>query len=548
MYILRNAWLSVSRAVARNVIIGLIMFVLATACCIALSIQQSADVAREDSLQLMDIEAHINVDRQYIMEELQNSDVTDRAAMSEKLEELAGLSLSDMQTYAEADCVQDFYYVSTIYLNGNDDLLPLSDSTSTTISEMSTTMAPPGANGPSGDELLSSLAVQGQFPLEGYVSDRSMSDFYTGVCEIAEGTMFEENTTDYVCIISDDLATYNSLEVGHQITLCNYNNENETFVFTIVGIYNNTSDSTTSTATVYQDPGNVIITSYAVVSDIVARSEEYNDPAEVASFIKDGDKMVEQLLTTQGKLVTPAKEDGSSGEEADDSEEESLAITETIEGTYLFATMDDYDQFETAVREMGLETKYTVTSNDVASYEESLVPLNNLKMFAETFLYVVLAIGSIVLVALNVLNIRERKYEIGVLSAIGMPKRKVAMQFTCELLIVSMIAIMCGLVVGSLVSVPVTNELLAGQVAQSESDLMQKNANYGRQVSDTQVKPRGGDVEGEVDYVTTVQFSIDYMIILKMAAIGLALAILSGSVTSLFIMRYDPLRILSERE
>lgn len=546
MYIIRNAWLSVMRAAARNLLIGIIMFVLATACCVALSIQQSADAAREDSLQLMDIEANINVDRQYIMQELQGSDVTDRSAMTEKLEELGGLTLTEMLSYAEADCVQDFYYYSTIYLNGNDDLLPLSETTSSRVTDLAdSATAPPGSSGPSNDELLDSLAVQGNFPVRGYVSDRSMSDFYTGVCEITEGSMFEENTSDYVCIISDDLATYNSLDVGDQITLCNYNDAKETFVFTIVGIYNDTSDNTTSAVTVYQDPGNIIITSYAVVSDIVARSQEYHDPAEVASYTKDGNKLVEQLLTTSGRLLTPAVETDSSEDEDSASD---LQITETLQGIYLFASLDDYDLFEDAVKSMGLSDKYTVTSNDVATYEESLVPLDNLKLFAETFLYVVLAIGSIVLVALNVLNIRERKYEIGVLSAIGMAKRKVAAQFTCELLIVSMLAITCGLVVGSLASVPITNKLLANQVAQSEEALERKMDNYGRQVSDTQVKPRGGDVTGTVEYVTSVNFSIDHMIILKMAAIGLVLAIFSGSVTSLFIMRYDPLRILTERE
>lgn len=56
------------------------------------------------------------------------------------------------------------------------------------------------------------------------------------------------------------------------------------------------------------------------------------------------------------------------------------------------------------------------------NHESSLVPLNNLSKFAVTLLIVVL-------VVITLLNVRERKYEIGVLTAIGADQVKVAAQF-----------------------------------------------------------------------------------------------------------------------
>lgn len=56
------------------------------------------------------------------------------------------------------------------------------------------------------------------------------------------------------------------------------------------------------------------------------------------------------------------------------------------------------------------------------NHESSLVPLNNLSKFAVTLLIVVL-------VVITLLNVRERKYEIVVLTAIGVNKVKVAAQF-----------------------------------------------------------------------------------------------------------------------
>ena len=102
-------------------------------------------------------------------------------------------------------------------------------------------------------------------------------------------------------------------------------------------------------------------------------------------------------------------------------------------GTYVFADQEKYEQFQDDVKEMGLDDSYTVTSQDVNSYAQSLIPLENLSNFALYFFIVVLIIGAIVLMVINIFNIRERKYEIGVLTAIGMKKRNVCVQLFMRL-------------------------------------------------------------------------------------------------------------------
>jgi putative ABC transport system permease protein len=418
----------------------------------------------------------------------------------------------------------------------------------------------PGSNAPpTMQEIMASITFQGDFMLYGYVSDRAMTEFQDGERKIVSGAMFSENTQDYVCVISDDLATYNSLSVGDQITLTNPNLGSQRFVFTIIGLYKDTTDNTTTAVDAANDPANIILTSYYVVNDIAERSKDYNDPASVTSVEKmDNGLMAERLLTVSGSVVSPAissededsesTTDTSTETDEDAEEEDSTAITASTTGIYLFNDIAGYDSFEQAVRDLGLEDKYTVISNDVATYEASLVPLENLKSFATTFLYVILGIGAIVLIALNTFNIRERKYEIGVLTAIGMAKPKVAAQFAVELLIVTFMAIFLGLFSGALASVPITNSLLATQVKQEESQSQQQTENFGREVSAEVSKPKGGDVEGKVAYVSAVTFSTDYVVISKMALIGVLLTAVSGLVTSLFIMRYDPLKILTERD
>lgn len=73
----------------------------------------------------------------------------------------------------------------------------------------------------------------------GYSSDSAMTDFVDGTSSIVENgsAMFEEGTEDATCIINEELATYNDLSVGDTITLVNPNNEADTVMLTICGIY-----------------------------------------------------------------------------------------------------------------------------------------------------------------------------------------------------------------------------------------------------------------------------------------------------------------------
>lgn len=118
---------------------------------------------------------------------------------------------------------------------------------------------------------------------------------------------------------------------------------------------------------------------------------------------------------------------------------------------------------------MGLSDDYTVSSSDLTSYEESLEPLQHLSEYAGYFLMVILAIGAVILIVLHIFAIRERKYEIGVLAAIGMKKWKIAVQFLTESLCITFCALIIGAGIGAVSSVPVTNHLLAQQIESTSS-------------------------------------------------------------------------------
>lgn len=450
MYIVKHAVRSICRSKGRSILIGVILFVLALCSCIGLGIQKAADSSHAAMEALTNITATIETDRRGMMEQAQPPEggqplEGDREAMREQLQELQSLTLEELQTYAQADSVSAFYYTGTLYMAGTDELEAVASSQSES------------RPGPSGGLSTDSFA------LIGYSSDEAMSDFIDGTASISEGSMFAEGGSDPVCVISSELALYNDISVGDEITL------------------------------------------------------------------QDQDGTVE--------------------------------LTLTVSGTYVFSTMTDYEAFDAECRELGLDEAYTISSTDVNAYEQSLIPLENLSNFAFWFLAVILLIGVVVLIVINVFSIRERKYEIGVLCAIGMRKGKIAMQFLCENMVIAFIALLLGFGAGAVLSVPASNALLQTQIASFSQRAQRMDDNFGRggmpgyqegqdmqQMEEPQEEAPEMPSDGMVSAVSSVSEASDPIILLQMAGIAFVLVILSSSATLISIFRFDPLTILANRD
>lgn len=542
MYIVKNAFKCIARSKGRNILIGVIVLVIAVSACLGLSIRQAAESAKEETLESLTITATISFDRQSMMSQIgkpqdgnggEPSGGFDRSQFAQMMGESSSLTLEEYQTYADAESVKDFYYSLTASFNAGEGIDPVSTDTGTAPSSSASNnfggmMVEPG--GGQGGGMSRVMGAQGDFSIVGYSGESAMTSFLDGTAVIADGAVFEEGTSNYDCIISQELAEFNELGVGDTITVVNPNSEEETYELSVVGIYTDSSANESSfsvmgmTAT---DPANKIYMSYPALQSILDASESVS--------------------------VTQTDED--TGMEFE------TAITGDLAGTYVFADVEAYESFEEEARQLGLDDSYTVSSSDLTAYENSLTPLNALSTMAGYFLIVILIIGAIILIVLNIFNVRERKYEIGVLTAMGMKKKKVALQFLTEIFVVTLAAVIVGVGVGAVSSVPVTNALLENQVASQNSRAEQIEVNFGR----------GGDMMGgqgnvpndiptgvgnpftdffggENSYVTEISSAMNFTVVLQMLGIGILLTLAAGMVSMLFVMRYEPLKILANRD
>lgn len=565
MYILKNALKCISRSKGRNLLIAIIVLVIAVSACLGLSIRQAADNARAEALKGLSVTATISFDRQSAMSgfspsgmggDMPDMDSFDKDSFSQLMGSSSSLSLEQYKTYAAADSVADFYYTLSASLNGGDGLYPVSNSTTdsdtdsedtaedTTTNDGGLDFGGMGGTGgfPGGGKFNQMMGMDSDFSVMGYSSDAAMGEWLT-TAKMAEGEVFAEGTTELSCIISQELATYNDgIAVGDTILLVNPNNEEETYTLTVVGIYTDSAantDSFSQFGATSTDPANLIYMSAAALQSIVDAS------AEISETVTDED----------------------TGREFE------TALSGSLSATYVFADPEDYYAFETEVRTLGLDDSYTVSSSDISAFESSLTPLNTLSDMALTFLIVILIIGAIILVVLNIFNIRERKYEIGVLTAMGMKKGKVALQFLTEIFVVTIIAVLLGATIGGVFSVPVTNALLAGQVADQQDQSQQMEQNMGRpgnmggfgggmpdmggSSGGGGGMPNFGDMgdfanlfggSAQTNYVTSVSSAMNLTVVWQMLGIGLLLTLVAGAVSMLFVMRYEPLKILANRD
>ena len=563
MYIIKNALRCIGRSKGRNILIGIIALVIAVSACIGLSIRQASESAKKSALDGMSITATISYDRAGAMGNMaggrgqggKGQGGFDRNQFADMMSGASSLTLEEYQKYASAESVDDFYYTLTAYFNGSDSFLPVSDE-ATEDEESDGTLdgsldggdsSIPEIPGGMGGGMMGGMMTMGDFTVIGYSSDNSMTAFMNGNASILEGgTMFEEGTSDYVCVISEELAIYNDLAVGDTVIITNPFLETETYTLTISGIYTSSETNNFNNAMFGggQDPANQIYMSANALQAILDASES------VSTTVTD-----------------------------DYGRESESKITGTLAATYSFADTDDYYAFEQEVRTLGLDDSYTVSSTDITAFENSLTPLNTLSTMAGWFLLVILIIGGVILVVLNIFNVRERKYEVGVLTAMGMKKWKVAAQFMCEILVVTMLAVVIGAGIGAVSSVPVTNALLENQIASQNSQQTQMDQNFGRPGNmggnmggGMMGGNMGGDMPSEIpsdvpsdigggknnrfenmfvgaaDYITEVNSAMNLTVVLQMIGVGLLLTLLASAASVLFIMRYDPLKILANRD
>ena len=137
------------------------------------------------------------------------------------------------------------------------------------------------------------------------------------------------------------------------------------------------------------------------------------------------------------------------------------------------------------------------------------------------------------MVLLSAIVIRERKYEIGVLRAMGMRKNKVALGLWVEILTITCICFVLGMSAGTMFSQPASDMILAGQTESTSA-------------GSTSLAERLNITTETVEHIH-VNVSVDAITAMGILGISILLASIAGIISVSRINKCEPIKILMER-
>ena len=322
----------------------------------------------------------------------------------------------------------------------------------------------------------------------GYSDYTLIEDFRLGIRLIDTGRFFERQGE---CIISMDFAELNNLSVGDIINVYNVDYPEHILSLAITGIYLDGTTAQTGAGWAVTNRRNEILVSYETLA-----------------------------ATGLGDAVY-------------------------TQATYYLKNPEYGNAFEIELREKGLPEVYLVNI-DSSNYNQIVEPVKGLSNISGVMLLVVLAFGGSIVVLLSVLSVRERKYEVGVLRAMGMEKGKIAFGIFAEAVMITAICLVIGLGVGNVGAQGIADGLLAGQITAAEAKTADNAAGGGKYLM------AGGQSQTSIEVskykpVSDIQVNLGADTLTQIIILALALAAASSVVGIIIITKYEPLKILRER-
>ena len=482
MFILKNAWISIKRNKGRNILIGIIILIIACACTITLAIKNTAVDLIDSYKSAYDKEVTIGFNRENMMKDFNPADEEGRESAREKFDNIESYTINDVESFADSDYIESYYYTYSVGLNGN----------SIEKAEIESNNDMPNGFGHGKENNMSET----DFTLTGYSSKEAMSEFISGAYTMSEIT---DNAWDiafngnYV-FINEELASYNNLQLNDKIKL--EDEDGNTYEFEIIGIFKENEDDSAEPMSMFSNSVNTIITNTDATLNLTNGNEN---------------------------------------------------LKASIHPTFIIDSYDNVEKLQDEFYKKGLDENFILQTNEELA-SSGVSSIKNINSFATTFLVITLIIGGIVLFIINMINIRERKYEIGVLRTIGISKLKLTMQFVSELVIVSLVALILGAGIGALSSKGVSNSLLENEINSSKETTEEVNKNFGGAPNHGVDK---GGMHGKgmpvVEAYDSIDAVVDIKVLVELLGISISLVLISSIASMVSIQRFSPLTILKER-
>lgn len=426
---LKRSWLSTKRKTSRTIILALIFFVMAILMLATIAIKSAVSESISYAKETLSGTIYLQADMASLREQAMQGTGAASESTTERTRvavERPTISIEMAKNLANSEYVKDYTYSINSSANATDDIVVVETEQSRMREQIqsqsssgdSTSNFPGGGGG----GMMPFSFNSGDFTVQGINSFAFISDVESGNMTLSEGEIFDETTGNGV-VISYDLAAENNFEIGDTITLETISDDDPTTItLTVIGIYDSTTENS--------DPNTI-----------------YTNIDTAAQFL----------------LESSYDDDGNYG----------------VESVKYYLTNAEYkDAFISEA-----ESKYDLASLglsidiDDSAYQQMVGPIESVGSFATTILWIVIIAAVVIITLMVTINIKDRRYEMGVLMSIGATKKNIAGQIFVELVLVATAAFALSILPSTFIAKAMGSSLLDQQLSMNETSTSQ---NYGR--------------------------------------------------------------------
>lgn len=490
----KRTWLSIKRKPNKSVVLILLMFVMANLVLASLLIKSAVSENIEAVKESLGSEIYLSTDMTSIMDSME-IEMTEESMQSGGQSmmniERSEIPLSMVLEIGTSDYVRDLTYSASSTAYAVD-----FESYSYSSSEDDEDDESLSSNFDARSSFQSTQMI-GDVLIEGINSYAFIDGVDSGSITIYDGTYFDESTDDQI-MISYELAYANDLEVGDFIELQNVEDE-VSYSLKIIGIF--TNDSSGSENTIYM---NIETASYFFLSD---------------------------QLTDEGEYI----------------------VNDVV---YYLTNPDDADAFIEEAYEKYPDLKDDNLTLDInnEAYEAMAGSIEQVGEFADTILIVVIVASVLIIALLINNNVKDRIYEIGVLSALGATKMNIIGQIFMELVITATIGFILSFGTSYFIANSLADSLLENEISSSE---ITEESSFGRPSTGTSggvSNIPGMNIESssittsDVEVVDDIDVSVSITSYLLLFVIGYLVSFVAMIIPARNIMKYEPKTILTGRQ
>ncbi|EJT0852313.1 ABC transporter permease [Listeria monocytogenes] len=500
MNFFKRAWLSMKARKGRSVLQLIIFTVVCVLILSGFTIQSAADKASELAREQLGGTVTLTVDREKQMQAMRDEAASSDSSSTESKPqfESSPIDVSDANELAKLNHVASYnYYSSTQALASGFDPIESSGDTSSSSDETSTTTETQGPGGGQGGPQM----VDADLSISGLLDSATSTDFEAGTSELTSGVAITSADKDKnVAMAEENLAEENDWKVGDSFTVTS-SDGNTKVTLKIVGIYK-TTDSGSDMAQNFSflNPYNKVYVPYTVANTI--KGSNYKNTVDSAVYTMDDAANI-SAFEKEAKKVDSI----------------------------------DWDTFK-------------LDANDTL-YQQMIGPINSVASFSKNVVYIVSIAGALILGLLVMMQVRDRKYEMGVLLAIGEKRGKLIAQFFVEILIVALVSFGLAAASSHYVAQLAGNQLLA-----------QQNSSTNETTTSTENRGPGGGGQGgpggfgesvsnltkNTEQIKELDIQVTLEDMLKMGGIGIGIAFISVLLPAALVLRMNPKTILTKQE